>query len=109
MTNLADFLGRLDAAIGKAVTSGQVGTARSLRLHVSGPGRDLPGPGQLLPLGDAIFGCPRVREAQSGDAMLCVWEGGQVATVSSAPALRTVVVLTVLGSAGALHLCEQLP
>ena len=107
MSDPAGLLGRLDAAVVQAVTSGEVGIARSLRFHVGGPAGDLPTPAHLLALGDAIFGCPRLREAQSGSALLCVWEGGQVATVSSSPAPRLVVVLTVLGSGGALHLSEQ--
>ena len=109
MSELAALLHRLDAAIGKAVVSGKIGIARSLRLHIGGPGTGLPDPGELLPLGDAIFGCPRAREVRSGSARLCVWEGGQVATISSAPAPRIIVVLAVFGSGGALHLCEQSP
>ena len=107
MTALADLLDRLDAAIATAVRSGEVGDARSLRLHVGGAGADLPTADRLLALGDAIFGCPRVREARSGSTVLCVWAHGQMATVSASPAPRMVVVLTVLGSGGALHLCEQ--
>lgn len=109
MSELAALLHRLEAAVGKAVASGEIGIVRSLRLHVGGPGNALPDPGELLSLGDAIFGCLRAREMQSGSARLCVWEGGQVATISSAPAPRIVVVLAVLGSGGALHLREQSP
>lgn len=109
MSDLAYLLACLDTAVCKAVRAGEIGTARSLRLHVGGPGDDLPERGQLLRLGDAIFACPRVREAQSGRATLCLWQGGQVATVSSAPAPRTTIVLTLLGSEGALHLCKQSP
>jgi hypothetical protein len=107
VSDLADLLGRLDTAVAQAVTSGEVGTARSLRFHVGGPTGDLPSPEHLLALGDALFDCPRLRQAESGSALLCVWEGGQVATVSSSPAPRLVVILTLLGSGGALHLSEQ--
>ncbi len=109
MSGLAALLGRLDAVLVAAVTDGEVGVVRSLRLHVGGLAGDLPEPARLLALGDRLFACPRVREAELGSARLCVWEGGQVATVSASPAPRTVVVLTVLGSGGALHLCERSP
>lgn len=109
MSDLAYLLARLDTAVCKAVRVGEVGIARSLRLHVGGPGDDLPEQDQLLRLGDAVFACPRIREAQSGRATICLWQGGQVATVSSALAPRLTIVLTLLGSEGALHLCEQSP
>lgn len=109
MSDLAYLLARLDTAVCKAVRAGEVGTARSLRLHVGGPDDDLPEQSQLLRLGDAVFACPRIRAAQSGRVTLCLWQGGQVATVSSAPAPHATIVLTLLGSEGALHLCEQSP
>ena len=109
MRSVAGLLDRLGSAVVQAVTSGEVGIVRSLRLHVGGPDGDLPAPGRLLALGDAIFANPRAREAEVGGARLCVWEQGQIATVSSAPAPRPIVVLTVLGSEGALHFRDQSP
>jgi hypothetical protein len=109
VSNLSGLLDRLGFAVVQAVRSGEVGIVRSLRLHVGGPDDDLPTPGRLLALGDAIFANPRAREAEAGGARLCVWEVGQIATVSSAPAPRAVVVLTVLGSEGALHFRDQSP
>lgn len=109
MSELAALLERLEVAIGAAVRSGDIGTPRSLRLHVGGPADDLPSSAELLGIGDGLFGGARIREAQTEGATLCVWQGGQVATISRAPAPLLVVVLAVLGSSGALHLSEQQP
>lgn len=109
MSGLAVLIDRLDAAVREAVRTGRIGVPRSLRLHVGGASDGLPPYERLLALGDAIFQCPRAREAQTAGAALCVWEQGQVATVSSAPAVRQLVVLAVLGSEGAIHLTEQSP
>lgn len=109
MSGLAALIGRLDAVLVAAVTDGEVGVVRSLRLHVGGLAGDLPEPARLLALGDRLFACPRVREAESGSARLCVWEGGQVATVSAPPEPSTVRTTTVRGAGGALHLCERSP
>jgi hypothetical protein len=106
---VAGLFDRLEAALTAAVAAGEVGVARSLRLHVGGVAAGLPTPDRLLALGDRLFACPRQREMRAGDAVLCVWAEGQVATLSVAPAPRPVVVLTLLGSAGALHLREPGP
>ncbi|RYE09637.1 MAG: hypothetical protein EOP22_08215 [Hyphomicrobiales bacterium] len=106
MTQPAGLLDRLDAALVRATTAGEIGVPRSLRLHLGCPDEELPSLEQLLALGDTIFGCPRLRVSQSGNALLCLWEQGQVATVSIASSPGLVLILTVLGTGGALHLTE---
>ena len=105
----ARLLAQLEAAVEQVVAANEIGVARSLRMHVGGPAFEPATTDRLLALGDRLFACPRVRWAQSGGATICLWEHGQIATVSAAPALRDVMVVTVLGSGGALHLREQAP
>lgn len=103
MSEAAGLFVRLDHAVRQAAAAGEIGTARSLRLHVGAPSDDLPEIEAMLALADAIFGCGRGRIERSGDALLGMWEHGQVATISRAPSPRPLAVLTVLGSVGALH------
>lgn len=93
----------LDRAVRQAVSAGEIGAARSLRLHFGGPLHDLPELEPVLALADAIFGCGRVRVERSGHALLGVWTQGQVGTISLTPSQRPLMVLTVLGSVGSLH------
>lgn len=108
MTSSAALFDRLERAVRRAVAADEIGAARSLRLHVGAPIAELPPMDALLSLGDAIFACGRTRLERaggtpSGNTVLCVWENGQVATISAFPSMRPLVVMTVLGSAGALH------
>jgi hypothetical protein len=103
MSAAAGLFARLEDAIRRAVAAGEIGTARSLRLHVGAPADELPDAETLLGLGDALFMCGRTRLEQSSGAVLCVWEHGQVATMGYAPSTLPIVVLTVVGSDGALH------
>jgi len=109
VSDTADLLARLDAAVRQAVAAGEIGTAKSIRLHV---GASRPPPVEpLLALGDAIFGCsPGRLERMSNDksaSWLCVWEQGQIATVTIAPCHPPFVLLTVLGANGALHFQQR--
>lgn len=103
MSPAAGLLARLESAVMQAMAAGEIGTARSIRLHVGAPPGELPDAERLLGLGDAIFTCRRARLEQSSGALLCVWERGQIATIGYAPSPLPIVVLTVLGSNGALH------
>jgi hypothetical protein len=107
VTAAAAPFSRLDGAVRRAVSAGEIGAARSIRLHVGAPADDRPDLEAMLGLGDSIFDCARVRVERVGEvsswAVLCAWEHGQIATVSSALSPRAILLLTVLGSAGALH------
>lgn len=103
MSATAGLLTRLEGAVMRATAAGEIGTARSIRLHVGAPPDELPDAERLLGLCDAVFACRRARLEQVGGAFLCVWEQGQIATMGYAPSPLPIVVLTVLGSKGALH------
>jgi hypothetical protein len=99
----AALLARLDQAVRHAVSADEIGAVRSIRLHVGAPADDLPNIETMIALGDALFHCRRSRIQRSPHALLCVWEQGQIATISCAPSQRVLIVLTALGSTGALH------
>lgn len=108
MTEAADLLRRLGDAVRQAVATGEIGAAKSIRFHVGTPRGESPDPETMLALGDALFGCDRldVRHADGPDdarARLCVWEHGQIATITLAVSDPPLVLLTVLGPDGALH------
>ena len=107
MSGAASLLFRLDRAVRQAVAAGEVGTARSIRLHVGAPVTQQPDIEAMLALGDAIFACGRLRmEMLDGNgcrSALCVWEHGQIGTITAAVCEPPLMVLTVLGQRGALH------
>jgi len=106
MTPVAALMAELGRTVQAAVNDGRIGTPRSLRLHV-GDAAGSVDVDTLLSLADTLFHCERARLIERGAgnsrAALCVWTGGQVATISTAPSAGPVVLLTVLGNAGALH------
>lgn len=107
MSDAADLLARLELAVRQAVAAGEIGAAKSIRLHVGAPATGDDPIDALLALGDAIFGCGRSRverlERADTHAVLCEWEQGQVGTITSAFSDPPLIVLTVLGQDGALH------
>lgn len=102
---------RLVHAVRQAVAAGEIGAAKSIRLHVGAPATRQPDIDALLALGDAIFACGRLRtetlDGDGGRAVLCVWKEGQIGTITSAACEPPLVVLTVLGEGGALHFQQQ--
>jgi hypothetical protein len=101
------LLGRLDRAVRQSVASGEIGAAKSMRLHIGAPVAQLPDIEALLALGDVLFASTRHRierlDGEKTQNVLCVWSEGQMATISLAPAMPPLIVLTVLGQRGALH------
>jgi hypothetical protein len=112
VTHVAGLVARLQNAARQAVADGEIGTARSIRFHVGASG-GAPALDDLLEFGDVIFGGARDRVERTGDehtgAALCVWERGQVATMTTADCDPPVVLLTVLCAKGALHFEERGP
>lgn len=107
MSGAASLLSRLDHAVRQAVAAGEISVAKSIRLHVGAPATRQPDIDALLALGDAIFACRQLRletlDGEGGRAVLCVWEEGQIGTITCAVCEPPLVVLTVLGQGGALH------